>query len=73
MLSLSACSTLVAVPLKIELPANLREPCADLRAVDIADDEDIRIAWLTSRANDRQVHEDCKAKAAALVRVIDGK
>jgi hypothetical protein len=41
--------------------------------VDIGDDEDVRIAWLTSRANDRQVHDDCKAKAAALVRVIHGK
>ena len=65
MLSLSACTVPLAV--KPEIDKSLSEPCAALPEVNIVIGQEIRTAWLESRALDVKIHNECVAKHQGLL------
>jgi hypothetical protein len=64
MLLLSACSTVAIEP---EIDEAIAEPCLPLPEVQISVGEDIRLAWLKSRAIDVKTHDECVSKHRALL------
>jgi hypothetical protein len=64
MLTLSACSSIAIEP---EIDEAIAEPCKPLPDVQISVGEDIRLAWLKSRAIDVKTHDECVSKHKALL------
>jgi hypothetical protein len=61
-LTLSLCACTVPLAVKPTLDATLSEPCAPLPEINLVIGQDIRTAWLESRAADVKVHNECMAK-----------
>jgi hypothetical protein len=67
MLLLSACSTIAIEP---EIDEAIAEPCKPLPDVQISVGDDIRLAWLKSRAIDVKIHNECIASKDALLNSV---
>jgi hypothetical protein len=62
LLILNLCACTIPLSVKPEIDATLSEPCAPLPEINLVIGQDIRTAWLESRAADVKVHNECMAK-----------
>lgn len=71
LLMLSLCACTVPLSVKPELDKTLTEPCEPLPEINLVIGQDIRTAWLESRALDVKTHNECVAKHKSLLDAVN--
>lgn len=67
LLTLSLCACTVPLAVKPEIDESLSKPCEPLPEINLVIGQDIRTAWLESRAIDVKTHNECVARHKGLL------